>query len=386
MSGENKYRERTVATQWAENYPIRNATRQAIFHALCRVIDNDRKFYWSVLRLSWRTGFATSTIASVLAEFVTRGLLEDTGERRGKGGTRVYRLHYERSFDAYPDTVTWEEFKANAERESAGVQRNKEPLEPDREVHREPVKFNGTEVHREPVKFNGTEVHREPVKFDDSNFTEPALELHRSTARTSPIRDPNFTDPGTELHRLTTRTSPAVGDKGLRVLRTNIEDAHCRVASGEPPREDAHCRVAAPPSASAAALHPGEGEVHGQQSGTVQRSKKTSYRDRLAALDPEVRERAGRITERLRSCGVVKGWKVPRVAQRWAADPRVTDDLIDEAIEEYRKCDEVQQRVRLFASTVEAVLFEREQKKPAKRSKSRARPARDEDFDDGAEP
>jgi hypothetical protein len=222
VSEESGYRERARATHWAENHPMRDGVRQAIFHALCRLIDDDCVFYWSVLRLHWRTAFAPSTITSVLAEFVALGLLVDTGERKGKGGTRVYRLHYERSATAYPDSEDWATFKTRTDSERAhseAVRKTK--------VHREPVKFNGTEPHREPVKFEARTAHQSHSQ-DDPNFTDPGSELHRSGGRTSPIGP-------TELHRLDPQTSPAGGDKVLEVLtegfEENPEDAHRRAPS-----------------------------------------------------------------------------------------------------------------------------------------------------------
>ncbi|MGF6737364.1 hypothetical protein [Paraburkholderia atlantica] len=152
---DDEYRERTFATHWAENNPIREGVRQAVFHALCRIINNDAEFWWSTFRLHWRTAFADSTVSKILGEFEQCGLIEWTGRRYGKGGTKAYRLNYRHSVIAYPDTMIWEDYKATAN---------------PRKLHRQPVKLDDSEVHRHAVKLNG---HAD-------------VELHRHVAGTSP--------------------------------------------------------------------------------------------------------------------------------------------------------------------------------------------------------
>ncbi|GJH22241.1 hypothetical protein CBA19CS22_36885 [Caballeronia novacaledonica] len=104
--------ERSAATHWAENHPLRGLVRQAMFLTLARLTNKDRIVYAGVRFLAWRMGSNTRTVTKIMLEFRERGLVEFIG-KSGLGGQNRYRLNYEESVSIYPDTLTSEQFKVS---------------------------------------------------------------------------------------------------------------------------------------------------------------------------------------------------------------------------------------------------------------------------------
>ncbi|CAG4900288.1 helix-turn-helix domain-containing protein [Paraburkholderia saeva] len=127
----------------------------------------------------------------------------------------------------------------------------------------------------------------------------------------------------------------------------------------------------APPSASAHALPDENSEREpAKRQANVHRSKKAAATSQGVVLVPaEIDRRTSEIATYLRAKGITRTAAVPVTFRQWAADPRVTDALLSEALKLYYTRGGGRYPVREFASVVDELLGNA---RPVKRPKGAA--------------
>ncbi|WP_027196004.1 hypothetical protein [Paraburkholderia sprentiae] len=182
MSGR-EFSERAKARKWAREHPLRGPVRRALFEILCEIIDGDRVFHAGVRWLAWRIGSNHTSVQNQINEFRDRELIVFI-DRKGRGGTKRYRLDYERSVELYPDSVTLEQFRLM------------NPAEP--------------EVFSEIEHFEQAEVFSEVEYFDAPKCSTSGTEVFN-------LMGPKCSTSGTEVFNFSGRSVQRDCTKGFEV-------------------------------------------------------------------------------------------------------------------------------------------------------------------------
>lgn len=81
------------ATRWAWTTPVKKGTERLILLALADRAGEDNTCYPSIARLETDTLLDRKTVQAVLVDLTSRGVISDTGQRKGATGkVKVYRL------------------------------------------------------------------------------------------------------------------------------------------------------------------------------------------------------------------------------------------------------------------------------------------------------
>lgn len=191
---------REQAVRWVENHPLRDGIAQSVLFVMCRLINGDDRMVWpSVEFLVWRTGFSANAVKRVIGNFRRHGILRETGERHGQGGTIIYFVHYELSVEAYPDCLTFEDHKA----------RERSRRDDRRTSNVRPQKANVPAVNGGPQKAN--------VKSIADDNVRPL------NGQRSPSDNPTFAFSNDNVRLLDTQRSPSEGYEGLEGLQQGLK-------------------------------------------------------------------------------------------------------------------------------------------------------------------
>ena len=263
---------------------------------------NDGKLFPSIDRLCARTGYSRAKVKRDLATLRKLGYLIDTGARYGKTESiRGYRLNL--------PTL-------------AALQKRME-----RRVTETLAQAASSGLTDEPTSEGEAGSPVSPLKTRKQAQNRNGSRLICSTEAGSPV---SHISSKSKQKKQTGRCAPRAREKTARAK--------------------------APPSASGAALPGDEFEE------SVQRSKKlTASAESDESAKAALLTSIDALTAHLSEKGINStDSKAQAVVKRWANDPRVTLDVIDEGIARLQEEDNVRSPMALLPYKVDAVLFERE--------------------------
>lgn len=162
-----------------------------------------------------------------------------------------------------------------------------------------------------------------------------------------------------------------MGSPVSHIYGKGIREKHTRRCA--PAARAKRARGKAPPSASAAAALPGEGDEpeKAKRATTMQCSKEAASPAEGSALVRAESNAAESINEHLRERGInPTGRKAQAVVRQWANDPGVTLEVLDAALDRLAEADDVRSPMGLLPLLVQDVLIERAHPM-AKRTKGR---------------